>query len=73
MNRVRSNTDNELVNLRINLEEAKNENVTILQVWLLNIRLIDKSLCITFKIQFFFLNDGMLIGVGKNPEETFKC
>merc|ERR1711936_661774 len=31
MNRVRSNTDNELVNLRINLEEAKNENVTILQ------------------------------------------
>jgi len=31
MTRVRSNTDNELVNLRINLEEAKNENVTILQ------------------------------------------
>merc|ERR1711934_648641 len=26
-----TNTDNELVNLRINLEEAKNENVTILQ------------------------------------------
>ena len=73
MNRVRSNTDNELVNLRINLEEAKNENVTILQVWLLNIRLIDKSLCILFKIQFFFLFDGMLIGVGKNPDETFKC
>ena len=32
MTRARSNTDNELVNLRINLEEAKNENVTILQV-----------------------------------------
>jgi len=31
MTRARSNTDNELVNLRINLEEAKNENVTILQ------------------------------------------
>merc|ERR1719180_693813 len=31
MTRVRSNTDNELVNLRINLEEAKKENVTILQ------------------------------------------
>ena len=32
MTRARTNTDNELVNLRINLEEAKNENVTILQV-----------------------------------------
>ena len=32
MTRARVNTDNELVNLRINLEEAKNENVTILQV-----------------------------------------
>lgn len=31
MTRARTNTDNELVNLRINLEEAKNENVTILQ------------------------------------------
>merc|ERR1719350_1063087 len=31
MTRARVNTDNELVNLRINLEEAKNENVTILQ------------------------------------------
>merc|ERR1719350_210091 len=31
MTRGRTNTDNELVNLRINLEEAKNENVTILQ------------------------------------------
>ena len=33
MTRARTNTDNELVNLRINLEEAKNENVTILQVY----------------------------------------
>ena len=32
MTRARTNTDNELVNLRINLEEAKNENVTVLQV-----------------------------------------
>jgi len=31
MTRARTNTDNELVNLRINLEEAKNENATILQ------------------------------------------
>merc|ERR1712107_572922 len=31
MTRARVNTDNELVNLRINLEEAKNENVTTLQ------------------------------------------
>merc|ERR1719228_1871797 len=31
MTRARVNTDNELVNLRINLEEAKNENVTILR------------------------------------------
>ena len=40
MTRVRSNTDNELVNLRINLEEAKNENVTILQVSPLDLLII---------------------------------
>ena len=31
--RSKKKTDCELVNLRINLEEAKNENSTVLQVW----------------------------------------
>ena len=32
MTRARAKSDHELVNLRINLEEAKNENTTVLQV-----------------------------------------
>ena len=42
LTRSKKKTDCELVNLRINLEEAKNENSTVLQVSLINSSIKEK-------------------------------